>query len=94
MRDTLIEKVARAMWDEACPGLTWGEADQLIYLNWAKEAIKAMHEPTERMIESAIGLLVGPSPGHLLDKDDAAEVWRIMIETAYLNDGLPDDLLR
>jgi hypothetical protein len=42
----IVERVARAIWDDACPGMEWGEIDKMTYEGWARVAIEAMREPT------------------------------------------------
>ncbi len=40
----MIERVARAIWDDACPGMEWGDIDRITYRGWAEAAIKAMDQ--------------------------------------------------
>jgi hypothetical protein len=41
MDKDIREKVARAIWDDACPGMEWSATDKLTYEGWAQAAIEA-----------------------------------------------------
>lgn len=80
----MIEKVARAIWDDACPGMEWGDIDRLSYRGWAQAAIEAMREPTDAMKKAGGWPLPvshsWSSAGEHIDADSAGDVWVAMID--------------
>lgn len=100
MDNEMIERVAKGMFCHLStnrnPSQNW---DQLIlnpqhfltiahYKNLAIAAIKAMREPTEKMIEAgreAISSCYSLAPGEGFDEEPAPIVWTEMID-AILND--------
>ncbi len=77
-----VEHVARAMWDHDryLSGRAAWDSISIEYreagLHIARLAIEAMREPTETMLEA------GGVNAHPLDRQDANEVWRDMIDEA------------
>lgn len=45
----MIERCAKAMFDEACPAIRYTDEDRAFYSRMAVANIKAMREPTEKM---------------------------------------------
>jgi hypothetical protein len=78
----MIERVAKAIWDDACPGMTWGEIDRLTYRGWAQAAIEAMREPTGEMIDAGAGSVVIVGFGRFSLEGQPSKAWRAMIDAA------------
>ncbi len=49
MSISMIEKVAKALWDDRYPDKEWDDLERLSYTGHARAAIKAMREPTQQM---------------------------------------------
>lgn len=41
---TMLERMAKAIWDDACPGMEWGDIDRRTYIGWAGAALVAIRE--------------------------------------------------
>ncbi len=88
MTDTLIERMARALYDDSSKGqrdcLSWDEMKAIHGIEYegvarfyrrARAALAAIRVPTERMVEAAEGC-----------PNDPAQIWTAMID-AELGDG-------
>lgn len=93
MSESMIERVARAMFLARYPGDIWDPKTAEEYRECARAAIKAMREPTEAMMEEAADEFTFQS-GHW-DKDTTPEkiqraVFQRVIGAALSPDD-PDD---
>lgn len=53
----MIERVAKVIWDEFCPGIRMTDHDKAEYENTARKVIEAMCEPTnEMMVEAEVAV--------------------------------------
>jgi hypothetical protein len=82
-----IERVARALWtsvaaqDEPQPKAGWEE-----FISQARAIIYALREPTEIMIEAGSEFIKADAVelSDAAGRDDAANIWRAMIDTALV----------
>lgn len=78
MSESMIERVARAMWNTT-EVTSWDGAPGSIrrmFLNGARAAIKAMREPTDAMVDAGLSRDDGADP------TNAAGVFTAMIDAA------------
>lgn len=52
MSISMIEKVAKALWDDRYPDKEWDDLERLSYTGHARAAIEAMAEPTKIQLEA------------------------------------------
>ena len=89
MPDTMIERVAPIIANAA--GLSWlslGDESRARFIKAAREAISAMRDPTELMLQGAAYAL----PGVLPEQNEATErlawkLWHRMIDAALAEEG-------
>jgi len=85
---TPIERAAHAMYAAVQPEWDWNDPDaellRHMYRENARVAIKAIREPDELMAQAGAEIVghVGPDEPHEAYLNDAAEIWRLMIDAA------------
>lgn len=85
MASKMIERAARAMWEEACPGMEWGDEDKMYYLQGARIAIAALREPTETMLHAARDWSIKKN-GRGVGDDQATGCWQAMLDATLSDD--------
>lgn len=81
MPPDMLERVAKAIWNDSYPEDEWNEIDRRDYLGHARAAIEAMREPTKWMTRAAVRY--GDSAGYEhISEWDAKIVWEAMIDAA------------
>ncbi|MBD9372785.1 hypothetical protein IB238_09150 [Rhizobium sp. ARZ01] len=100
MTESMIEKVARAIYDSEGnqtkePGKNWrpsrleDDENKELYLDYARAAIEAMREPSSRMVGAATGVPIQSnvvSETYVLD-EEATAIWQGMITAALEENG-------
>lgn len=98
MTETMIEKMARAMWLDDVgiqfAGTAEAEADwdyqRNIYFTHARAALQALREPTEAMINAGAWEIIEPRERSAEGEENSTlTVWQAMIDEA-LQDGEDD----
>jgi hypothetical protein len=85
---TPIERAARAMYANVQPEWDWDDPDaelmRRMYRENARAAIRALHEPSETMIDSGASVLgsVNKSESEFALRDDTKSAWSMMIDAA------------
>lgn len=77
MDNEMIERVAKAMFDKACPAIRYTDDDRLFYSDMAIAAIKAMRKPTQKMIEDGMWI---STTGEIVGEYGAKETYQAMID--------------
>lgn len=85
---TAIERAARAMHASAQPEWDWADPDcdplRRIYRDAARAMIQSLRDPDERMRQAGAEIVrtVHASESPAAFENDAADIWRLMIEAA------------
>ena len=85
---TPIERAARAMYDAVQPEWDWNDPDaellRQFYRKNACAAIAAVREPDEFMMQAGAEIVrhVGPDESDEAFLNDAANMWRLMVDAA------------
>ena len=82
---TMIEKVARAIWERTVghTRISWDQLDPLdqdVFRAYARAAIEAMREPTERMENAAVDAAI--PLGYIMDEGETNAIWTAMLDAA------------
>jgi hypothetical protein len=84
-----VERVARTLW-ELAQSSTIGEPDKdwHDFLPQAHAIIDALREPSPMMIEAGSEIIMADAPdlSDVAARDDAANIWRTMIDTSLIAD--------
>lgn len=84
-----VERVARTLWELAQTSTT-GQPDEewQHFLPQAHAIIDALREPSPMMIEAGSEIIMADAPdlSDVAARDDAANIWRTMIDTSLIAD--------
>lgn len=84
----MVERVARAIWEEwwtPPPKLSWDEAadgNKRVGRLIARAAIAAMREPTDAMKEAGLKVIMASWDYGGMDQDTEIDAWQVMIDAA------------
>jgi hypothetical protein len=82
----MVEKVARAIWEDRHPDIGWSDIERLTFLGHARSAIEAMREPTQAMLAAPTMNNFAWRTEEEVTHGDIALAWRQMIDAALLGE--------
>lgn len=83
MTDSMVARVAKALWADRYPDDEWNEIDKRDYCGHARAAIEAMREPTPAILATHKSM-AGDELCWNADEETCARVWGEFIDAALM----------